>query len=92
MKLKDVCKMINADVYPKDSYFHEDAFVRTINLLKSYLAEESFNDLERIEGMLLHSILASNVEIAYWITAYAYAATVDKSTKINLLLKWHFTC
>ena len=56
--------MINADVYPKDSCFHEDAFVTTIDLLKSCLAEKNFNDLERIEGMLLHSIPASNTETA----------------------------
>ena len=70
MNLTEVCKTINNGVDPKDLCFPQEIFATTINLLKSYLEEDHFKDLDRIEGILTHDILSSNPEAASSISAH----------------------
>ena len=82
--------MINEGVDPKALCFLQDSFATTINLLKSCLLEEIFNDLVIIEGMFPPNIKLFNPKVASWITAHVQAATTDESTKIKLLLNFYF--
>ena len=82
--------MINAEVDPKALHFRQDTFATTINLSKSYLVEESFDDLERIEGMFPPNISVYNPAEESSITAHEQATTTDKSTKIKFLLESQF--
>ena len=59
--------MINAEVDPKALHFRQDTFATTINLSKSYLVEESFDDLERIEEMFPPNIPVYNPAEESWL-------------------------
>ena len=90
MDLREVCKMINDVAHHKALCFRQDAFVAIINLFKSCLAKESFDDLERIEWMFPSKVTSSKSTVASWITTHIQSLMTDTPKKHKLLLKAHF--
>ena len=87
---KEVCKIINSQVDPKDLCFRHDTFVSTTHHCKSYLTDKCFDHVKNIEKMFLPKHPVHNPADASWITDLVQSLEIHKLEKNKLLLESYF--